>query len=652
MASRRGARKTTDETDAATGAKTNKTLWLVAGGATAAVLVVVAVVVGAVLATRSPSQSTGPPSASPKPPVLVFDWPESERSGATILVDGRKRVVPASGKVQFRLKPGRHQLVMLRRGYEQIETSMTLAAGETHHYRPQWKPSEAAVAAADDPRKPADSVNPTFDDWLQDLEVAKQKAAKENKDILIALAGSDWCGWSIRMAYEIFFQKEFRQQVDWRFVLVLADFPRGAEAKAKVEDPRRNRLLAEHYQVSGFPRVVLTDSEGRPYAVVGYMEGGVEAFTERLAQWQAIREHRDVLLLNIKMAEGEEKLPAVEKALDLLEKMKLVQYYEPMLNEWLALAEQHDADNKQGIYEALFEATWIRRLAKADEDDRKQVRRIIAELDDWKQKHRFEDADRAALMHLYAAGWLASAGQEAEALKYIQEGIDYRPKDPMLAARLAQIAEALEGYTAGTGFAVTAEGHVLTNHHVIEEEGKNLVQLPGRKDPVPAKVLARDPQRDIALLKVEVPEGVELKPVHIGTTEVHRGTRVGAFGFPAEGAIGSGLKITTGVISADPDQTEEGMFLLDCRVNPGNSGGPLCDVRGNVVGMVTAKSLSTAEMDSYGMALPAKDLREFLKKHLPDYEKLPAVEPSETRLEWDEIDRIVGPAVLLIRKAR
>jgi hypothetical protein len=639
LASRRGGRKA--NTDAAEGSKpkTGKPVWLLAGCVTAAAL---AVVVTAVLLYHFGGSWLG--SADQQRSVLVLDWPASERGGAAVYVDDRKQELPQSGPAEFTLKPGTHRIVMLRRGYEQVETRISLGAGQRQHYRPCWTPSAIASVAADRSSKPGG-------DWLQDMEVAKRQAAGQNKDILIVFEGSDWSEESIRMRKEIFSQREFREQVDWRFVLVAIDFPQKDEAKARVEDPPRNKRLAETYHVSQYPKVVLTDAETRPYAVEGYLEGGVEPFVERLGRWQGVRERRDSLFLSVEMAKGDQKLKAVEEAADLLKRMELAQFYRPTLNQWLALVRQRDADNHKGAYEAVFEVSWLARLAEVDEKDLKEIRPIIAELDDWKKKFEFKDPDRAALMHLYAAARLAQAEQSSDALKYVQQAKDYQPKDPLLLAMLEQAEAALGGYGSGTGFVVAADGYILTNHHVIEGESKNSVRLPHRKEPVPAQVHAQNPERDIALLKIQVPDGLKLKPLHIATAEVHRGAGVGAFGFPGGEAIGTGLKLTTGVVSAEPDQSKEKMYLLDCRINPGNSGGPLCDTRGNVIGMVTAK-IGGFGMDSYGMALPAKDLRAFLKKHLPRYEQPEPPEADQTRLEWDEIDRIVSPSVVMIIKSR
>ena len=65
------------------------------------------------------------------------------------------------------------------------------------------------------------------------------------------------------------------------------------------------------------------------------------------------------------------------------------------------------------------------------------------------------------------------------------------------------------------------------------------------------------------------------------------------------------------------DEGDRDMIVLDVKINPGNSGGPLCDKRGFVVGMVSAKTRGSATFDSYGLAIKAKSLRDFLRTNLP-----------------------------------
>ncbi len=626
LAARRGRRKARAADASKSGRLGRRPVWLLAGGVSVAVLVAV---IAVLLFSGDRSQS-----------ILVLDWPAEERSGGTVSIDGRQQRLPPSGPVEFALKPGPHRVVMRRWGYEQIEATVSLEANDRHHYEPRWRRSEAVSS---DPGR----ISTAPGAWLQDMEVAQRQAAGQ-RDLLIAFEGSDSQGTWTQARREVLSQREFREQLGWRFVLVRIDFPRKTETPAQIEDPRRNRQLAAEYHVGKEPLVVLADARGRPYAVERVVEGrDVEAWVQRLARWQDdVGWRLSSLLRRAEDTTGDEQLAAIDEAAalltrGLLRKMELARFYESTFEGW----------RTKGAREAAFSVSWMARLAGADEKDAKQIRRVVAELDRWKQEHELQDPNRAALMHAFAALHLALVAENSEGQKHVKAASAYGPEDPLALFMLAQAELAVSGYdpdsSTGTGFVVAADGHVLTNHHVIEGGSTISVRLPGGKRALPAKVLARDGERDIALLKIEVPEGIELKALHLAVTDVRRGAGVAAFGYPGGEALGEGLKLTTGVISALPDQRQDKMYLLDCLINPGNSGGPLCDTRGNVIGMVTAKIGAGLGVDSYGMALPAKDLQAFLKKHLPRHRQ-EAAQPGQARREWDEVDQEVSPSVVMV----
>ena len=251
-------------------------------------------------------------------------------------------------------------------------------------------------------------------------------------------------------------------------------------------------------------------------------------------------------------------------------------------------------------------------------------------------------------MHLVAANVLARINKEAEARELLDAALVYKPTDKRLRQHMANGAAVL-GYGSGTGFVVAPGGHIFTNAHVVASNGRILVRLPGLKDPVAAEVLAKDAERDIALIQVKAPEAANLRPLVITEQRtVRRGEKVAALGYPLGEAFGTGLKLTTGVISAIPERGTGQMLVLDVKVNPGNSGGPLCDTAGNIVGMVTAKSRGGIGLESYGMAIPGQDLAKFLQQHLKTYQ---SAAPAEKLLEWDEVDRQVSPSVLMIYTA-
>jgi S1-C subfamily serine protease len=133
----------------------------------------------------------------------------------------------------------------------------------------------------------------------------------------------------------------------------------------------------------------------------------------------------------------------------------------------------------------------------------------------------------------------------------------------------------------GTGFFVSAEGHVLTNNHVVEG-CKSLAT----KDGEVLSVVSRNEAADLALLKSEV------KPIAFAVfgKSLRVGQAVMAFGFPLPGLLTTEGNSTTGIVSAlSGPNGDLNTFQITAPVQPGNSGGPFVDVHGRVVGIVVAK---------------------------------------------------------------
>jgi S1-C subfamily serine protease len=196
---------------------------------------------------------------------------------------------------------------------------------------------------------------------------------------------------------------------------------------------------------------------------------------------------------------------------------------------------------------------------------------------------------------------------------------------------------------------VSAAGYVLTNRHVADAPGQLAIRLPDGKEDLPVKVVARSDRHDIALLKFDPPAGSALNVLPIATTPVGRGTQVAAFGFPNAKLRGFKVKFAEGTINGLPEESNNSMYMLSVLINPGNSGGPLCDMRGNVVGLVAAKTRGGlfSDEDSYGLAIPAEDVTAFLDEHLPADAPRPPPHTGDLK-PWIEIDPIVSRGVLLI----
>ena len=149
-----------------------------------------------------------------------------------------------------------------------------------------------------------------------------------------------------------------------------------------------------------------------------------------------------------------------------------------------------------------------------------------------------------------------------------------------------RVGRAPQPDSTGTSF-VAAEGRLLTNNHVVDG-CRRMVARNAQGIEQTAQVIATDRERDLALLTVPAGFG---PPLAFRTApEVKLGESVVTFGFPLFGLLSSGPTLTTGSISAMSGlKDNQADYQISAPVQPGNSGGPLFDTRGNVIGIVVAK---------------------------------------------------------------
>jgi serine protease Do len=155
----------------------------------------------------------------------------------------------------------------------------------------------------------------------------------------------------------------------------------------------------------------------------------------------------------------------------------------------------------------------------------------------------------------------------------------------------------------GSGVIVSAEGHILTNNHVIEGADEILVTIGNQKHEYKAKKIGTDPATDIAVLKIEA---TDLKPVVFADSDK---LRVGDLAIAVGNPFGLTQSVTMGIISAvgrDTGITDFGNFIqTDASINPGNSGGALVDTEGRLVGINTAIFSRSGGNMGIGFAVPA-----------------------------------------------
>ena len=165
-------------------------------------------------------------------------------------------------------------------------------------------------------------------------------------------------------------------------------------------------------------------------------------------------------------------------------------------------------------------------------------------------------------------------------------------------------------FVYGTGFIVSSDGYILTNYHVVNDTETIIVQLPDGKE-YPAKKIGTDPSTDIALVKIDATRLPTLSLAD--SSKVETCEWVIAIGNP----LGLQASVTTGVISAkgrsDLDILRvEKFFQTDAAINQGNSGGPLVNLNGEVIGMNTAIATHTGGYMGIGFAIPSNLLKEVM----------------------------------------
>ena len=169
--------------------------------------------------------------------------------------------------------------------------------------------------------------------------------------------------------------------------------------------------------------------------------------------------------------------------------------------------------------------------------------------------------------------------------------------------------QTVENASSGSGFILTADGYIVTNHHVIEGATTVKVTLYSGET-YDATIIGSDEDYDIGVIKVDV---ANLDPVVIGNSEkLNVGDRVLAIGNPLGELT---FSQTGGMVSSvnraiNVDGTPFNMIQTDTSINPGNSGGPLFNSYGEVVGIVTAKysTYSDSVVEGLGFAIPINDV--------------------------------------------
>jgi S1-C subfamily serine protease len=168
----------------------------------------------------------------------------------------------------------------------------------------------------------------------------------------------------------------------------------------------------------------------------------------------------------------------------------------------------------------------------------------------------------------------------------------------------------------GSGFVIDEEGHVVTNQHVVDDaQSLNVTMRDGSR--YTATVVGSDPSTDLAVIKVNAPAS-KLTPLELGDSSAVRvGDAVIAIGSP----FGLDGTVTTGIVSALSREVEapnnfaiDDTIQTDAAINHGNSGGPLLNTRGEVIGVNAQIRSESGGNDGVGFAIPSNTVKEIASR--------------------------------------
>lgn len=276
--------------------------------------------------------------------------------------------------------------------------------------------------------------------WIRnDFAAAQAKAVEQKKNLLVDFSGSDWCGWCIRLDQEVFSQPEFIESASKEFVLVVLDFPRKPENKAKIlEDLQKaNEALMKKHGVQGFPTVLLMKADGALIGQTGYRPGGPTAYVEHLKDLQSQYARREEGLAKAREPglSPADRAKALDQALSGQDESMLVSAYRKEIEDIVAA----DADNTLGLrgkYQALLRMKEIEDAMNSGQTDR-----ALAIVDDI-LKELPATGEKTQETYGMKFSMLMFARRVDEAKVALQKGIDAAPESE-IAPRMKAVLERL-----------------------------------------------------------------------------------------------------------------------------------------------------------------------------------------------------------------
>lgn len=244
---------------------------------------------------------------------------------------------------------------------------------------------------------------------------------------------------------------------------------------------------------------------------------------------------------------------------------------------------------------------------------------------------------------------LIYGGSDVRARKIAQVALEGQARKPALPAFSDRIDVRGTSLTMGTAFFVTGDGYLVTSYHVVKDGRRIQVQLD--EDLLDAVLVGADQQNDLALLRVDAVRSP--LALRVGST-LAKGEEVFTLGYPLVRLQGRDPKATFGRVNALTGPASDERFMqIDVPVQPGNSGGPLLDTSGQVVGVVTSMLHPAATFRLAGgfpqnvnYALKSDYVHSLLRQNLS--EELVLEKPSTDEQDFSDLISRVEDSIVLV----
>lgn len=259
--------------------------------------------------------------------------------------------------------------------------------------------------------------------WITNFKDAKESAAAEKKDLAILFTASDWLDLAQTFDQEILNQEKFLKSASEHYTLLRLDFPKDTTTQSK-QTAAQNQLLMQAYRIQGFPTLILTDSLGRPYAITGYHDGGLDSWMQEFNQLRKTREKRDRLFNEAKKATGVERAKLLVQAVPELPGNIAARFYRNLINEIIKLDPENQT-GRVGQYKLLIAdvryVDQMQKLAIAGADTK-----MLELSDQYLKQAKLEGASLQSVL-FHKIGIYTRQGKKDEVVKLLQEIITADP---------------------------------------------------------------------------------------------------------------------------------------------------------------------------------------------------------------------------------